>query len=146
MAAAPAGLARRALYGVAYLLAFRAMLDKLGLSRVRYAYAGGAPLGTEIFQFFRALGLNLKQVYGQTETSGICVLHPDGEVPGRDGGQAHAGHADPHLGRRRGARRRARASSSATTRTPTPLASALDDGWLRTGDAGPRGRRKATWS
>ena len=56
------------------------MLDKLGLSRVRYAYAGGAPLGTEIFQFFRALGLNLKQVYGQTETSGICVLHPDGEV------------------------------------------------------------------
>src|SRR5262249_33800866 len=34
----------------------------------------------EIFQFFRALGLNLKQVYGQTETSGICVLHPDDEV------------------------------------------------------------------
>ena len=65
---------------MAYLLAFRSLLDKLGLSRIRYAYTGGAPLGPEIFKFFRAIGLNLKQVYGQTETSGICVLHPDDEV------------------------------------------------------------------
>src|SRR5262245_54492673 len=67
-----AGLGDRACYGAAYLLAFRTLLDKLGLARIRYAYAGGAPLGEEIFRFFRALGLNLKQVYGQTETSGIC--------------------------------------------------------------------------
>src|SRR5713226_1194712 len=70
----------RLLRRLAHILAFRSMLDKLGLSRVRYAYTGGAPLGPEIFRFFRAIGLNLKQVYGQTESSGICVLHPDGEV------------------------------------------------------------------
>ena len=132
---APASLARRALYGVAYLLAFRAMLDKLGLSRVRYAYAGGAPLGTEIFQFFRALGLNLKQVYGQTETSGICVLHPDSEVRAETVGKPTPG-------------TRIRISDDGEVlvssesvfvgyyKNPDATRSALDDGWLRTGDAG----------
>src|SRR5207247_10028756 len=65
---------------LAQVLALRTMLDKFGLTRVRYAYTGGAPLGPEIFGFFRAIGLNLKQVYGQTESSGICVLHPDTDV------------------------------------------------------------------
>ena len=83
----------RLLGGLAHLLAFRAMLDKLGLSRVRYAYTGGAPLGPEIFHFFRAIGLNLKQVYGQTESSGICVLHPDGDVRAETVGKPDAGHA-----------------------------------------------------
>jgi long-chain acyl-CoA synthetase len=50
----------RVLHRLAYLLAFRALLDKLGLARIRYAYSGGAPLGPEIFRFFRAIGLNLK--------------------------------------------------------------------------------------
>ena len=132
---APASLGRRVLYGVAYLLAFRAMLDKLGLSRVRYAYAGGAPLGTEIFQFFRALGLNLKQVYGQTETSGICVLHPDSEVRAETVGKPTPG-------------TRIRISDDGEVlvssesvfvgyyKNPDATRSALDDGWLRTGDAG----------
>jgi long-chain acyl-CoA synthetase len=132
---APASFARRALYGVAYLLAFRAMLDKLGLSRVRYAYAGGAPLGTEIFQFFRALGLNLKQVYGQTETSGICVLHPDSEVRAETVGKPTPG-------------TRIRISDDGEVlvssesvfvgyyKNPDATRNALDDGWLRTGDAG----------
>ena len=132
---APKGLAGRALYGVAYLLAFRTMLDKLGLSRVRYAYAGGAPLGTEIFQFFRALGLNLKQVYGQTESSGICVLHPDGEVRAETVGKPTPG-------------TRIRISEAGEVlvssksvfvgyyKNPAATQNAFDDGWLRTGDAG----------
>jgi long-chain acyl-CoA synthetase len=87
----PVGVGWRLLYGLAYLLAFRAILDKFGLSRIRYAYTGGAPLGPEIFKFFRAIGLNLKQVYGQTETSGICVLHPDEEVREETVGKATPG-------------------------------------------------------
>ncbi len=132
---APAALAGRVLRGAANLLALRAMLDKLGLARVRYAYAGGAPLGTEIFQFFRAMGLNLKQVYGQTETSGICVLHPDDEVraetvgkptPGTtlrisDSGEVLVKGESVFLGYYK--------NSEATQ-------GAFDDGWLRTGDAG----------
>jgi long-chain acyl-CoA synthetase len=132
---AAAGPARRALYGVAYLLAFRTMLDKLGLSRIRYAYAGGAPLGAEIFRFFRALGLNLKQVYGQTETAGICVLHPDGEVRAETVGKPTPG-------------TRVRISDAGEVlvmsesvflgyyKNPDATRQALDGGWLHTGDAG----------
>ena len=132
---ASAGLAGRALYGLAYLLAFRSMLDKLGFSRIRYAYTGGAPLGPEIFRFFRAIGLNLKQVYGQTETSGICVVHPDGEVRAETVGKPTPG-------------TRIRISDGGEVlvagdsvfrgyyENPDATAKALDDGWLRTGDAG----------
>ena len=130
-----AGLADRARYGVAYLLAFRTLLDKLGLARIRYAYAGGAPLGEEIFRFFRALGLNLKQVYGQTETSGICVLHPDGEVRAET-----VGRPTPGTEVRISDAGEVLIAGSSVFRgyykNPDATAAALADGWLRTGDAG----------
>jgi long-chain acyl-CoA synthetase len=49
----------------------------MGFSRIRSAYTGGAPLGPEVFLFFRGLGINLKQVYGQTETGVTCVQRDD---------------------------------------------------------------------
>src|SRR2546427_906016 len=113
------------------------MLDKFGLSRIRFAYTGGAPLGPEIFRFFRATGLNLKQVYGQTETAGICVLHPDGEVRAETVGKPTPG-------------TRIRISDTGEIlvagdsvflgyyQNPDATAKALDDGSLRTGDAGLR--------
>jgi long-chain acyl-CoA synthetase len=127
--------AARAQRGLARLLAFRALLDKLGLSRMRRAYTGGAPLGPEIFAFFRAIGLNLKQVYGQTETSGICVVHPDDEVR-----SATVGKPTPGM--------RVRISEGGEIlvagesvflgyyKNPEATARALDGDWLRTGDAG----------
>jgi long-chain acyl-CoA synthetase len=54
--------------------------DHLGLSRVRYAYSGGAAMGPDHFRFFHALGVNLKQIYGQTEIAGISVVHRDGDI------------------------------------------------------------------
>ena len=54
--------------------------DQLGLTRVRRAYTGGAALGPDVFRFFHALGVNLKQLYGQTEVAGISVVHRDGDV------------------------------------------------------------------
>jgi long-chain acyl-CoA synthetase len=54
--------------------------DHLGLSRVRYAYSGGAAMGPDHFRFFHALGVNLKQIYGQTEIAGISVVHRDGHI------------------------------------------------------------------
>ena len=133
-AAAP-GLGARMRRQLARLLAFRSLLDKLGLSRVRYAYTGGAPLGPEIFRFFRAIGLNLKQVYGQTESSGICVLHPNGEVRPETVGKPTPG-------------TRVRISDEGEIliagdsvflgyyKSPETTATALQGEWLRTGDAG----------
>ena len=59
---------------------FRALRDRLGFSRIRSASTGGAALGPDTIRFFHALGVNLKQIYGQTEIAGISCIHRDGAV------------------------------------------------------------------
>jgi long-chain acyl-CoA synthetase len=54
--------------------------DQLGLGRARWALTGGAPLGPDTFRFFRSFGINLKQVYGSTETMGLVSIQPDAEA------------------------------------------------------------------
>ncbi|MCP4622002.1 MAG: long-chain fatty acid--CoA ligase, partial [bacterium] len=52
----------------------------IGLLRLRRAYTGGAALGPELFTFYQAIGVNLKQIYGQTEIVGIAYMHRDGDI------------------------------------------------------------------
>jgi long-chain acyl-CoA synthetase len=59
---------------------FRALRDRLGFSRMRSATTGGAALGPDTFRFFHALGVSLKQIYGQTEIAGISCIHKEGAV------------------------------------------------------------------
>ncbi len=68
------------LHWLAYVAMQEKLKDHLGLSRVRYAYSGGAAMGPDHFRFFHALGVNLKQIYGQTEIAGISVVHRDGDI------------------------------------------------------------------
>ena len=68
------------LYWLAYAAMFRALRDRLGFSRVRSAMTGGAALGPDVFRFFHALGVNLKQIYGQTEVAGYSTIHRDGDI------------------------------------------------------------------
>jgi long-chain acyl-CoA synthetase len=68
------------MYGLAYLLLFRALKDRLGFSNIRSASTGGAALGPDVFRFFHACGVNLKQIYGQTEISGISCIHRSSNV------------------------------------------------------------------
>jgi long-chain acyl-CoA synthetase len=65
---------------LAYYLVFRALKDRLGLLRIRTASTGGAALGPDVFKFFTAMGVNLKQIYGQTEISGISCIHREGDI------------------------------------------------------------------
>ncbi|MBN2333239.1 MAG: long-chain fatty acid--CoA ligase [Deltaproteobacteria bacterium] len=67
-------------YKIAYWLVFRALKDRLGFTNIRSASTGGAALGPDTFRFFHALGVNLKQIYGQTEIAGISCIHRDGDV------------------------------------------------------------------
>ncbi|HEX2279574.1 MAG TPA: AMP-binding protein [Candidatus Tectomicrobia bacterium] len=129
------GFGRQLLSWVAYLLAFRSLRDKLGLSRLHHAYTGGAPLGLEIFTFFRAIGINLKQVYGQTETSGICVMHPDNEVKGESLGKPTPG-TEVRLSDTGEILLRGECVFLGYYKDPEATARALEDGWLHTGDAG----------
>jgi long-chain acyl-CoA synthetase len=131
----PPGRGWRLLHRLAYLLAFRTMLDKLGLARIRFAYSGGAPLGPEIFRFFRAIGLNLKQVYGQTETAGICVLHPDAEVRAETVGKPTPG-TQIRIADTGEILIAGESVFPGYYRNPTITAAALEGGWLHTGDAG----------
>jgi len=76
---------------LADILLFRALRDRLGLSRIRSALTGGSSLGTNVFRFFHAIGVNLKQLYGQTETAGIICMHRTGHVQGSSVGLPLAG-------------------------------------------------------
>ena len=124
----------RVLGGLAHLLTFRALLDRLGLSRARCAYTGGAALGPELFRFFRAIGLNLKQVYGQTETGGISVLHPDGESA-ETVGKPTADTSD-QISETGEILISSPCVFLGYYKNPEATAQALDGGWLHTGDAG----------
>jgi len=74
----PLGLRIKAWLG--QQLIFRPLVNQIGFLRLRRAYTGGAALGPELFTFYQAIGVNLKQIYGQTEIVGIAYMHRDGDV------------------------------------------------------------------
>jgi long-subunit acyl-CoA synthetase (AMP-forming) len=76
----PVGFGDRLLYGLGRLLIYGPLLNTLGFSRLRLAYTAGEAIGPDIFDFYRSLGVNLKQLYGSTEASVSITAQPDGEV------------------------------------------------------------------
>jgi long-chain acyl-CoA synthetase len=70
----------RLIYRLGDLLVYGPLKNRFGLSRIRVAYTAGEAIGPEIFRFFRALGINLKQLYGSTEASVYITAQPDGEI------------------------------------------------------------------
>ncbi len=67
-------------YWLGNLLVYGPLRNVLGLSRVQVAYTAGAAIGPELFKFYRSIGINLKQFYGQTETCAYVCLQPNGEI------------------------------------------------------------------
>jgi long-chain acyl-CoA synthetase len=74
------GLADRLTYALGNLLVYGPLRNTLGLSRVRVAYTAGEAIGPDLFTFYRSIGINLKQLYGSTETAVFVCLQPDHEV------------------------------------------------------------------
>jgi long-chain acyl-CoA synthetase len=70
----------RALYALGDLLVYGPLRNVLGMSRVRVAYTAGEAIGPDLFVFYRSIGINLKQLYGQTETTVYVCVQPDGGV------------------------------------------------------------------
>jgi len=75
-----APLGRRLLYALGRPLVYEPLKDNLGMRRIRLAYTAGEAIGPEIFLFFRALGINVKQLYGMTESSVFIAIQRDGEA------------------------------------------------------------------
>jgi len=131
---APGG-ALRVQLALAHLVALRPVREHLGLTRIRRAYTGGAPLGPDVFEFFHAIGVNLKQIYGQTEICGIAVMHRDGDIRFNTVGTGIPG-TEVRIAEDGEILLRSPAAFGGYHRNEQSTAEALRDGWLHTGDAG----------
>jgi len=129
----PAGLSL--LCWIGRWLVFDPLRDQLGFRRIRSAITGGAALGPEMMQFFHALGVNLKQLYGATECCAPATLHRDGQVKLETVGAPLPG-VEVKLSPQGEVLIRCRGLFSGYYKNPEQTASALRDGWLHTGDAG----------
>jgi long-chain acyl-CoA synthetase len=127
--------ALRALHAVADIVALRPVREQLGLTRIHRAYTGGAPLGPDVFEFFHAIGVNLKQIYGQTEICGIAVMHRDGDIKFNTVGTGIPG-TEVRIADDGEILLRSPAVFEGYYRNDEATAEALRDGWLHTGDAG----------
>jgi long-chain acyl-CoA synthetase len=87
----PVGMMDRALYAIGNLVVYGPLRNVLGMSRIRVAYTAGAAIGPDLFRFYRSIGINLKQLYGSTETCAYVCLQPDGGVRFDTVGQAAPG-------------------------------------------------------
>lgn len=76
----PAGAGDRLLYALGALLVYGPLRNNLGFSRVRVAYTAGEAIGPDLFTFYRSIGINLKQLYGSTETAVFVCLQPDNQA------------------------------------------------------------------
>jgi long-chain acyl-CoA synthetase len=76
----PVGVVDRLLYWLGDLFTYGPLRNVLGMSRVRVAYTAGEAIGPDLFRFYRSIGINLKQLYGSTETSVFVCIQPDGQV------------------------------------------------------------------
>ena len=76
----PVGLVDRLLYRLGDWIVYGPLRNNLGMSRVRVAYTAGEAIGPDLFTFYRSIGVNLKQLYGSTETAVFVCLQPDSEA------------------------------------------------------------------
>ncbi|WP_411837807.1 AMP-binding protein [Paracoccus sp. ME4] len=126
----------RITYALGKIFVFGPLKNTLGLSRVRVGYTAGEAIGPEIFDFYRSLGINLKQLYGQTEASVFITQQPDGQVRSDTVGVPSPG-VEVRIGENGEVYYRSpgtfveyykNADSTASTKDP--------EGWVATGDAG----------
>jgi long-chain acyl-CoA synthetase len=116
--------------------------DQLGLRRARWALTGGAPLGPDTFRFFRSIGVNLKQVYGSTETTGLVSLQPSAEANPTTAGRPCPG-IEVKIADKGEVLVRSANVFRGYLKNDEATREVIDgDGWFHTGDAGfidPRG-------
>jgi long-chain acyl-CoA synthetase len=123
-------------YMLAKLLVIGPLKNTLGLSRVRVGYTAGEAIGPEIFDFYRALGINLKQLYGQTEATVFITQQPDGEVRSDTVGVPSPG-VELRIAENGEVFYRSPGVFVEYYKNPESTASTKDaDGWVATGDAG----------
>jgi len=132
----PVGAGDRLLYSLGDWMVYAPLRNALGMSRIRVAYTAGEAIGPDLFTFYRSLGINLKQLYGSTETSVFVCVQPNGGVkpdtvgPPVSGVEIRLTDVGEILIRSPGLFREYYKSPDATREAKD------DEGWFHTGDAG----------
>jgi len=129
-------LGARMLYGLGNLLVYGPLMNQFGLSRIRVAYTAGEAIGPEMFRFWRGMGLNLKQLYGQTEASIYITAQSDGEIFSDTVGKASPD-VEVKISDSGEVLFRSPGVFAGYYKDPVKTAEVLTpDGWVHTGDAG----------
>ena len=130
------GFGSRIKYFLGDLAIYGPLKNTLGLSKVRVGYTAGEAIGPEIFEFYRSLGINLKQLYGQTEASVYITQQPDGEVRGDTVGVPTPG-VEVRIGDNGEVYYKSPGTFVEYYKNPESTADTKDpEGWVATGDAG----------
>jgi len=131
----PLSLSQRLLYGLGEFFVYGPLKDHLGLRNVRIAYTAGEAIGPEIFEFYRGLGVNLKQVYGMTESSALVSIHRNDEIKSDT-----VGHPLPQVEIKIADNDEVMYKSPGVFqgyyKNPEATRETLKDGWVLSGDAG----------
>jgi long-chain acyl-CoA synthetase len=132
----PVPLSGRLLYALGRLLVYEPLKNVLGLSRVRVAYTAGEAIGPDLFAFYRSIGLNLKQLYGQTEAFLYVTCQPDGAIYSDTVGPA-APNVDVRIAESGEVQFRSPGMFVGYFKDQAKTAEAMTpDGYVKTGDAG----------
>lgn len=132
------------LYALGKFFVYAPLMDNLGMNKVRVAYTAGEAIGPEIFEFFRSLGLNLKQIYGMTESTALICIQKNDDIdsetvgPPVDGVQIRITDKGEIVYKSPG-------NFIGYYKNPEATAETLEDGWVHSGDAGyltPKGHLK----
>jgi long-chain acyl-CoA synthetase len=129
-------LADRLLYALGNVLIYGPLRNVLGMSRIRVAYTAGAAIGPDLFRFYRSIGINMKQLYGATETCAYVCLQPDGEIKFDSVGKPAPG-VEVKIADNGEVLVRSTAMLKEYYKRPDATAESVDsDGYFHTGDAG----------
>ena len=132
----PVSTSDKIAYGIGQLLVYGPLKNVLGLSRVRVAYTAGAAIGPDLFRFYRSIGINLKQLYGSTETCAYVCLQPDGNIKFDSVGLPAPG-VEVKIAANGEVLVKSVSTMSGYYKRPDATAEVIDaDGYFHTGDAG----------
>lgn len=132
----PVGLGDRLQYLLGDLFIYGPLKNVLGMSRIRVAYTAGAAIGPDLFRFYRSIGVNLKQLYGSTETCAAVCLQPDRQIKLDSVGPPAPG-VEVRIAESGEVMVRGGMLFKEYYNRPDATAETIDaDGWFHTGDAG----------
>jgi long-chain acyl-CoA synthetase len=131
----PIGLGDKVAWWLADVLLFRALRDRLGMTHLRSASTGGAALGPDVFRFFHAIGVPLRQIYGQTEISGISCIHHENDIAFHTVGKPIPG-TEVKIDERGEILSRSPSVFLGYYKNPEATRETREDGWVHSGDAG----------